>query len=38
MALEAELGIDIPDSMAGNLNIATFRDLVVHRARRHRAA
>ena len=38
MALEVELGIDIPDSIAGKLDIATFRDLVVHRARKRRAA
>lgn len=38
MALEEEFGIELPDSMAGQSKLGTFRELVLERARKRRAA
>jgi hypothetical protein len=38
MALEEELGMALPDSMAGQPKFGTFRELVLERARKRHAA
>jgi acyl carrier protein len=38
MAVEEELGFEIPDKLAGTAEVSTFRDLVIQRARKERAA
>ena len=37
MALEEELGIDMPDDLAAKPELTTFYDLVLHRARKRAA-